>query len=65
MERNPVITWKLNERFFEPADIASNGSRFLIGNGYMVVRGTLEEYKKEHLPAINLAGIYDQVGEGW
>jgi len=65
MERNPVITWKLKESFFEPADIASNGSRFLIGNGYMGVRGTLEEYKKEHLPAINLAGIYDQVGEGW
>jgi len=31
----------------------------------MGIRGTMQEYKKEHFPAVNLSGIYDQVGSGW
>ena len=42
-----------------------NGNRFLIGNGYMGIRGTLDEHGKDQLAACNLAGIYDQVGNGW
>ncbi len=42
-----------------------NGNRFLIGNGYMGIRGTLDEHGKEELAAVNLAGIYDRVGTGW
>ena len=42
-----------------------NGNRFLIGNGYMGIRGTLDEHGKEQLAACNLAGIYDRVGNGW
>lgn len=38
---------------------------FLTGNGAMGVRGTLCEYRKEYMPAINLGGVYDQVGDGW
>lgn len=45
--------------------ITNNGNKYLSGNGYMGIRGTLQEYEKEHFPAINLAGIYDQVGDGW
>ncbi len=41
------------------------GGKFLTGNGYMGVRGTLSEYSKVHLPCINLAGVYDQVGSDW
>ena len=41
------------------------GNRFLIGNGYMGIRGTMEEYSKEQLVAVNLAGIYDRFGDGW
>jgi len=48
-----------------PDDIADNGNRFLIGNGYLGVRGTLEEHTKAELAAVNLAGIYDRVGGGW
>ncbi len=44
---------------------ADNGNRFLVGNGYMGVRGTLDAHGKEQLAAVNLAGIYDRVGDGW
>lgn len=57
--------WLITKREFLEEEIAANGNRFLCGNGYMGIRGTLEEFEKEHLPAINLAGIYDKVGDGW
>ena len=60
-----MIHWKIEEAGFNSENIAANGNRFLTGNGYMGVRGTLEEYTKEHLVAVNLAGIYDRVGQGW
>ncbi len=60
-----MIEWKLQEEGFDPDKIASNGNKFLIGNGYMGIRGTLEEYGREQFAAVNLAGIYDRVGDGW
>lgn len=60
-----MINWRIEEAGFDPENIASNGNKFIIGNGYMGVRGTLEEFKKEQLAAVNLAGIYDRVGDGW
>ncbi len=55
----------LHTNSFAPEETADNGNRFLIGNGYLGVRGTLEEHTKHELAAVNLAGIYDQVGNGW
>ncbi|NLU51257.1 MAG: glycoside hydrolase family 65 protein [Clostridiaceae bacterium] len=60
-----MINWKIEETGFNADKIASNGNKYLVGNGYMGIRGTLEEYEKEHLVAVNLAGIYDKVGDGW
>lgn len=60
-----MICWKIKEKGFDKNKISFLGNKFLIGNGYMGVRGTLAEYEKEYLPAINLAGIYDKSGEGW
>ncbi|MBQ6889325.1 MAG: glycoside hydrolase family 65 protein [Lachnospiraceae bacterium] len=57
--------WIVEEQGFHKEGIADNGNRFLIGNGYMGIRGTLDEFTKEQLVAINLAGIYDKVGDGW
>lgn len=59
------MNWKITEKGWSKELISTLGNRFLIGNGYMGVRGTLEEYKKEQMPAINLAGLYDRVGDGW
>lgn len=59
------MNWVLEEKGFNPKKITDQGNKFLIGNGYMGVRGTLSEYEKEQLVAVNLAGIYDCVGDGW
>lgn len=59
------MNWSIKRKGYSPEDITSDGNRLLVGNGYMGIRGTLEEYRKEQLAAINLAGIYDRVGDGW
>lgn len=57
--------WTIEENGFCEEKIEDNGNKFLIGNGYMGIRGTLDEFGKEQLAAVNLAGIYDKVGDGW
>lgn len=59
------MDWRIEEVGFEEDKIASHGNKFLVGNGYLGIRGTLQEYEKSEFPAINLAGIYDQVGDAW
>lgn len=59
------MNWTIREEKFCAEQISRMGNRLLVGNGYMGIRGTLEEYKKEQMPAVNLAGLYDQVGNGW
>ena len=55
----------LSENIFDKDNIPWNGNRFLTGNGYFGIRGTLEEYTKEQMCAINMAGIYDRAGDAW
>ncbi len=50
---------------FDPARDADNGNRFLVGNGYMGVRGAICEAGAAQMAAVNLAGIHHQKGEGW
>jgi len=57
--------WVLEEQGYQADAIAKNGNTFMIGNGYMGYRGTLEEYRKEQLAAVTLAGLYDQAGDKW
>lgn len=57
--------WILKEEGFDQERVSKLGNKFLVGNGYLGIRGTLEEYEKDQYPAINLAGIYDRVGEAW
>jgi kojibiose phosphorylase/nigerose phosphorylase len=59
------MNWKLEEEGYDVDKIATNGNKFLVGNGYLGIRGTLQEYGREEFPAINLAGIYDRVGDAW
>lgn len=59
------MSWIIQNEFYAQETVADNGNRLLVGNGYMGIRGTLDEHGKEQLAAINLAGIYDQVGDGW
>lgn len=59
------MSWLVREDSFAPERVEMNGARFLIANGYMGYRGTLEEYGREQLVACTLAGVYDKAGEGW
>lgn len=60
-----MFNWSIREEGYEEKNAISLGNRYLIGNGYLGIRGTLEEYEADKLPAINLAGIYDQAGKSF
>lgn len=60
-----MVDFILSENIFNKENIPWNGNRFLIGNGYFGIRGTLEEYTKEQMCAVNMAGIYDRAGSSW
>ena len=57
--------WRVRVEEFSADDIALNGNRFMLGNGYVGVRGTLEEHGAEELAACVLNGVYDQVPGKW
>lgn len=59
-----MLNWTIREEGYEELNAPSLGNRYLIANGYVGIRGTLEEYEADKLPAINLAGIYDR-SSGW
>lgn len=55
----------VEDREFSRENIVTNGNKYMTGNGYMGCRGTLEEFGKEQLAALTLAGVYDQAGGKW
>lgn len=57
--------WEILSEGFNKENIPWYGNKFLIGNGYFGIRGTMEEYTKEQMCAVNMAGIYDRVGDAW
>lgn len=58
-------TWSLKITGYDPGRVVEDGNRFLIANGYMGVRGTVEEAGSAALPAVNLAGVYDRFEDRW
>jgi trehalose/maltose hydrolase-like predicted phosphorylase len=59
------VEWLVKDENFDKSKIELNGNKYLIGNGYMGYRGTMEEYSKERLVACNLSNLYDKVGDKW
>ncbi len=58
--------WTVEKTGFDTADIELHGSKYLLGNGFMGYRGTMEEYTAEQLVALNLAGFFDLArGSNW
>ncbi len=57
--------WSLKQYGYDPERVTEDGNRFLVANGYMGVRGTVEEAGPDAFPAINLAGVYDQYQDRW
>ena len=61
-----VNEWIIEKNGFETSDIEKHGSKYLLGNGFMGYRGTMEEYSAEQLVAVNLAGFFDLAeGSNW
>ena len=54
-----MFEWIIEKNHFENEDIEKHGSKFLLGNGFMGYRGTMEEYGADQLVAVNLAGFFD------
>ncbi|MCR4695115.1 MAG: glycoside hydrolase family 65 protein [Pseudobutyrivibrio sp.] len=59
------MEWIIKAEEFDPDKVEWNGTRFLLGNGRIGVRGTLDEYGKDQCVAVNMAGVYDQVEGKW
>ncbi len=57
--------WRVSTKDFQEDLIPHHGNKFLTGNGYFGVRGTMEEAEMEQFPAINMAGIYDGIPGKW
>lgn len=59
------MTHSVTEKGWQPEKTVTFGNKFMTGNGYVGIRGTLDEATKKELCALNLAGLYDQVGNKW
>jgi len=59
------MSWTVQETRFNQEQITTNGNKFMIGNGALGYRGTLEEFSKDQLTATTIAGLYDKVGDQW
>ncbi len=55
----------LKENGFSADKIVENGNKFLIGNGYLGYRGTLDEFTAKECVGLNIAGLYDGVKGKW
>ncbi|OMD30546.1 family 65 glycosyl hydrolase [Paenibacillus odorifer] len=59
------MNWIVKESCFDKQLVTTNGNKYMLGNGYMGYRGTLEEFSKTELVAVTLAGLYDKEGDKW
>lgn len=59
------MDWMVSECGFDAGRMTTNGNKYMTGNGYMGYRGVLEEYGKDQLAAVTLAGVYDRAGDKW
>lgn len=55
--------WKVETT--DASAVVQNGNTYLIANGYLGYRGTLEEMTAKDFVAVNLLGVYDQHGDAW
>jgi len=56
---------KLTKKGFSYDQVNNYGNMFLIGNGHLGYRGTLEEFVKDEKVSLNIVGLYDQYGDKW
>lgn len=56
---------KVIHKYFKNSEIEQVGTKFLLGNGHLGYRGTLEEFKAECKVGLTIAGAYDQYANAW
>lgn len=56
---------KLTKYDFSKENIVSYGNMFLLGNGHIGYRGTLEEYSKEENAGLVVNGFFDRYEDKW
>ncbi len=58
--------WEIIENTFDPDQLITTGSNFMIGNGYMGYRGTFEEWKAKEYVACIVTDTWDKApGSRW
>ena len=56
---------RLIKKGFNYQDVISFGNMFLLGNGRLGYRGTLEEFRKDEMVGLNVLGVYDRYLDKW
>lgn len=56
---------KLEKQGLDLEQVKSLGDTFVIGNGHLGYRGTLEEYTKSQGVGLNIVGFYDRYSSKW
>lgn len=67
-ELQPISTespWRFRVEGLTADEIPLNGNRFLLGNGYLGYRGTLEEFGRAEQVGCMLNGVYDRAPGKW
>jgi len=57
--------WSVSSEGWSAESVTHHGNLFLLGNGHMGYRGTLEEFGPDEKVGILLPGLYDRVGSAW
>lgn len=57
--------WSVASEGWSAESVTHHGNLFLLGNGHMGYRGTLEEFGPDEKVGILLPGLYDRVGSAW
>ncbi len=57
--------WSVWSEGWSAENVTHHGNLFLLGNGHMGYRGTLEEFGPDEKVGILLPGLYDRVGSAW
>src|SRR5688572_28096504 len=66
MSTSPSWSWSLSDAQKPTREAAAQlGNKYLLGNGFVGVRGTLDEYGKAEKVACIPSGIYDQHPGKW
>jgi trehalose/maltose hydrolase-like predicted phosphorylase len=57
--------WEISDSAYSHDDILQNGNRMFSGNGYMGMRGTVDEASAEDMVSLIVNGMYDRYADKW